>query len=187
MNKYFVICDFETTGINTDTDYSIEIGIILTDEKFNVLETYNKLIKDQDMIGKNNITNNEYCWNQKYIPAYNVHKIELKEIIENGIPPEMIRSDIMDMIHKYKHNTKDKFILLSDNIQFEFNFMSKLFKESIHGFPFHYCGWDSSLLLEVVTDVGDPKNVPHRALPDAFRLYKNLIRALDRTGTFQSN
>lgn len=57
--------------------------------------------------------------------------------------------------------------------------MAKLLDRPTQEF-FHYCGWDTSLLLEAA-GVGDPYPVPHRALADAGLLHAAIVKALDRT------
>ena len=61
--------------------------------------------------------------------------------------------------------------------------MQKLYKLGgmAHLFPFHYAAWDINILINSVQKVFKGR-VSHSALQDAFRMYKTVIRALERNG-----
>lgn len=156
----FFITDYETTGVDPSRDLPIEIGIIITDSEFNLLETYDTLIKTEiDPL------------DESWLKAYAVHKIEPSQLAF-GKDIKDVNTDLINLTKKY--TTTRKPIMISDNIQFEW-----AFTQLIMGNPtkyFHYCGWDSSLLLEA-TNVGDPI-AAHRALRDAGLLHAALIKAM---------
>jgi len=165
--KFFVI-DYETTGIDTETDDAIEVGIIVTDERFNAIDSYQSLILPPDERG--------VAWSGSELHAFKVHGIhpdEFKVAKAHGL----VALDIVALATK--HLGKSKPVLVSDNIQFEWAFTKRLVAAAGREWPFHYCGWDSSLLLEA-TGVGDPKPA-HRALADAGLLHSAIVKALDRT------
>ena len=174
----FFICDFETTGI-TDNDHPIEVGIIVCDEDFNFLDSYSSLIAPpDDCFGTNDIGVKH--WSPRYVDAYKVHRIE-PEKFSSFNDANIVRQSVQSLV---RLNTVDgrKPILVSDNIQFEWMHMKKLLGRD--DWPFHYCGWDTSLFLEA-TGIGDPRNVPHRALADCGRLYKAIIEALYKTSSLR--
>lgn len=191
MNKDFTffICDFETTGLDFRKDYPIEIGGLFTDFNFNVLGTYRSLIQFSGLITE--ITKNADQWPEKYLGAYKVHKIDASVIsceansYEDRLmgvkPPHIIAEQLYELCSIYNKG-KRKVIIVSDNAPFEFWFMKKIFEEAKVEFPFHYCAWDSSMLLEL-SGVGDPKPV-HRAFGDAGLLYQSLVRARERLNLF---
>ena len=86
-----------------------------------------------------------------------------------------------------RQNSVDKYInryiIMSDNAQFEYNLMQRLFKlaDKKDKFPFHYAAWDVNILINSVQKVMKGK-VSHKAIQDAFRAYKAVIRALEKTG-----
>lgn len=185
----FFICDFETTGLDFRKDYPIEIGGMFTDSKFCILGVYQSLIKFSKLVME--ITENNDQWPEKYLGAYKVHKIDALVISSEvgsyedrliGIrPPHIIAEQLYELCSIYNKG-KREVIILSDNAQFEFWFMKKIFEDSSVEFPFHYCAWDSSILLEL-SGIGDPRHV-HRAFGDAGRLYQSLVRARERLNLF---
>lgn len=184
-NIQFFICDFETTGVNPDFDFPIEIGGILTDNNFRILDTYKSLIlypEVKELLEKTkNKKDSNYVWPQCWAPAFNVHKIQADELIRCGELPITVMNNIVDCVSKFK-SKYTKTIILSDNAQFEYSFMKKIFKsienDNIFHKIFHYCAWDSSILLEG-SGVGDPIPV-HRAFEDSALLHTALIRACER-------
>ncbi len=184
-DQTFFIIDYETTGVSIDKDFPIEIGIIITDSKFVILDTYSNYINTC----KSFLNEGECTWDNcsRGKEAYPIHNIKVDTIISMGLFPNNIVDDIIDLTENYKVKNK-KPIIVSDNIQFEYSFTRKLFKLSgyneILENHFHYCGWDTSLLL-ISTGVGDPKGVSHRAFDDAAILHQHIIRAMDRINAFK--
>ena len=174
----FCICDFETTGVNPDEDYPIEVGLIVCDHRFVIFDTYTSIIAHRDLIAHVN----DDVWPDDMVDAYNVHQIPFL-LVASGKHPSEIVEDIQTLIMRYRarHNAK-RLILVSDNAQFEYRFMRRLYCDVGAYFPFHYCAWDTSLLLEG-SGVGDPKP-DHRALADCALLYRSLIVAFERLGWF---
>lgn len=161
-DQRFFILDYETTGIDTDEDLPIEIGIIVADHEFNLLDTYEDLIKWPDELVAKRDT---------FIPNA-IHKIKPSMIADLGLLPGVVGDNVARLAGE--HATSRKPILLSDNIQFEWAFTKRLLRGL--DWPFHYCGWDSSLFLELA-GVGDPKPV-HRALADAGVLHAAILKSI---------
>jgi len=178
----FCICDFETTGVDTDKDYPIEIGCIFTDRTFSTLGIYQDLISWPDLMVSGDSIDPD--WNEHDQQAANIHKISYETYINGAVPLSTVVGNVKDIVDKILNKFYKRVILISDNIQFEYRFMSILFKEANIEWPFHYCGWDSSLLLEL-TNIGDP--VPdHRALRDCALLQRQLIRATEKIGAYRN-
>jgi oligoribonuclease (3'-5' exoribonuclease) len=179
-NVYFIV-DFETTGVDPDTDYPIEVGIVVADGYMNIKKFYSSLILVPDTCLQDSESPDSKTWEEDYLGAFNVHKISPQEIQKKGKPIEVVVQEILNLAKQYTVEKK-KPILISDNIQFEYRFMINMFSkvDMKKEFPFHYCGWDSSLLLEP-TGIGDPV-AAHRALPDAMLLYTALVRGLQKVG-----
>ena len=176
MNECLFICDFETTGVDPEIDYPIEIGGIFVNKKtFLVDDVYTSLIKPTD---KRFICGNK--WSGHALEAYKIHKISVHMLEQYGKDIKTVAKELRSKIAELKENYNyDRFIILSDNAQFEYRFMQKIFTIANEEFPFHYCSWDSSFSLCLASDIGDPEPV-HRALPDALRVYTNLVRFLER-------
>jgi DNA polymerase III epsilon subunit-like protein len=171
----FCICDFETTGVDTENDFPIEVGCIFTDSNFVFRGSYESLICHEHVLGSQTPNGD---WPERWQQAFRVHKIPFKEVI-GASDAIVVTSVISEIVLDLKKTFGlSRVILVSDNAQFEYRFMKRLFEAGVNKFPFHYCAWDTSLLLEL-TDVGDPK-AEHRAFADASLLYKALIQAMDR-------
>jgi len=190
-NIIFCLCDFETTGVDANIDYPIEIGCMFLDKNFNILTTYESLIK---WITLNDLTE----WPTRCKEAYNIHNIDIKCLHYKDTRDPCFFVNVASKINSICKEFKCKPIILSDCGNFEFNFMKKLFNLTNNyynfyfsdsenfvnvEFPFHYCAWDTNLLLKV-TGVGDPKNRPHRAMKDVGLIYKALILALNKIDFF---
>lgn len=183
MSDYYIFTDFETTGYYVnDQDVPIEVGMIIADDEYNILDTYECFI--------NSFDEKKTDWVGEEIEAFKVHNIPFKTIKEKGLNPDTAVAQI-NMFLANQHaidfrNTKNKnvrFIIMSDNGPMEYNAMQKLYKlaKAEQIFPFHYSAWDINILINSVQKVMKGR-APHRALQDAFRMYKAVIRALERNG-----
>lgn len=185
-NRYF-ICDFETTGLDRESR-PIEIGIIICDENFAVLETFERLIDwtppaEYCILTGSPIDPKKTTWSEEELRAFVVHKIMPAEIYNFGSTPQAVADRVKTLARKHTLYGK-KPILVSDNIVFEWMHLNNILEGKILE-SFHYCGWDTSLFLEA-TGVGDPRNVPHRALADCGRIHKAICEAMDRTRGLRS-
>ena len=167
VDQEFWILDFETTGIAEDSD-PIEIGIIICDSNFNVKSTYETLIKS-DLVESDILT--LLNWKPEAEDAYEIHGISAKECLTGKVITD-VALEIMAIASK----KAVKPVLVSDNIQFEWKFMKKILDSTQAKWPFHYCGWDTSLFLEAC-GIGDPTPA-HRALADAGLLHTAIVNAL---------
>lgn len=170
-NIVFCICDFETTGLDSEKDLPVEIGCIFTDSRFNKLEEYESFIRwPRELLFET--IDNETTIKREHMAAYNVHKIDYDELLKGKTPNKVIK-DLFFLVNKHKPKF-GKVILLSDNIRFEWGFMQKLFGSIKVESLFHYAGWDTNLLLEV-SGIGDPVPV-HRAMSDVKLLHSALLK-----------
>lgn len=167
-NTVLLFLDFETTGVDTYSDFPIEIGCIATDitlEK--IFFRYEALIKFPRLVDHKQ--GKEKKWKEEYSSGFPFHKIDPTFWHFNSKEVGQVMLDIENLLVK-NTGKRGHWILTSDNIQFEYQFMQKIYKDVYplswkEAWPFHYCGWDTSLLLEA-SGVGDPRNTPHRALAD---------------------
>lgn len=166
--RFFVI-DYETTGLAPDS-VPIEVGVVVCDETFTMLETFQSLIKPPTWLPAN-------TWDPKELGAYRVHGIMPTDFSEMTPPLELVGQWLHDLAKRHTSRTGQKPVLVSDNVQFEWKHTQALLGS--RDWPFHYCGWDTSLFLEAA-GVGDPKPA-HRAMADAGLLHAAILKALDRT------
>lgn len=179
MEKAYLLCDFETTGVDIEKDYPIELGGIFLDTELNTFDYISSLIYDKswDLFNSNQ-------WKKEYEQSYKIHKITVEELRNNGISP----ISLIENLHfiKNKHSI-EKLIIISDNSQFEYSFMKKLYElaNAKNIFPFHYCAWDTSLLFELL-NIQETQPI-HRALPDVLRVYKDLCKAKNIIDYYKNN
>jgi len=187
--NFYCFIDFETTGVPAEEHYSIQIGMIFTDSKFQVLETFKSFIGWEELIKA--VDANDLKWGDRFQDAEQYHKISAEKYVyecaknEYSAPFSVVSESyrLMRIIREDYGDADSRFILISDNIQFEWQLLRKLYKESSAEWPFHYCGWDTSMLLCTV-GTGDPENPPHDALLDASGLHLAVVRSLEKTGFF---
>ena len=178
MSDYYVITDFETTGVKVaDIDVPIEIGMLLVDEEYNALDTISCYI--------NPFSADKASWNEYELQAHKIHMIPFTTIKDVGLTPIAVIRKIEEMIEQQNKVDKysNRYIIMSDNGQFEYNSMQMLYKlaNKLNEFPFHYAAWDVNILTNSVQKVMKGK-VSHKAIQDVFRTYKTVIRALERNG-----
>lgn len=178
MKDYYLFTDFETTGLNiTSSSLPIEMGVILTDDEYNILETEEIYINPFPIEKTGG-------WEGEELDAYKVHNISLSIILTNGSDPTEVVKILERMLDRYRlgNGQNVRFIIMSDNGQFEYNAMKKLFElAGESNFPFHHAAWDVNILVNSVQKVLRGKG-SHKAIQDAFRTYKTVIRALERNG-----
>lgn len=163
-NVYLVLCDFETTGVELD-DVSIEVGLLILDPQLRIVGAYESLIR------------RKVEFNDHTLDALAVHRINYVRAMASAPGLGEVANRIARLVAERVPRGK-KAVLCSDNIQFEYRHMRDLFIEAAIEFPFHYCGWDTSMLLEA-TGVGDPKP-KHRAMADVGLVYSSLVEAYRR-------
>jgi oligoribonuclease (3'-5' exoribonuclease) len=180
-----ILCwlDYETTGVDLDkhTTYPIELGYVFTDTHFNTLMIPNTTVSERSMLinwGFERFAS----WSDfsdDSVSAFGVHKIGIGEVQDKGVKPAEAA------LTMYQDATlitppEGRCILVSDNIQFEWTLTKHIMATlPAHKWPFHYCGWDTSILSLVPgLFFEDPKNTPHRALPDVHGLLNTVRKCL---------
>ena len=154
--------DYETTGIQDVGDLPIEVGIIITDCAMNRLDSYTSLINWPTFEPM-------ACWPPAWHGAYAIHGISVGEVKREGRRAVTVAQDVYNLAEKHRP-TDGRVVLVSDNVQFEWKY-TKLLLEQLRDdrpWPFHYCGWDTSI-LGIVPGLNfvDPVMPAHRAMSDA--------------------
>lgn len=169
----FFFIDYETTGVDMEKLEPIEFGIVVTDEWLNVLATHDGLISHSIDVTEDKLR------------AFRIHGITPREANNDGENLKTVAMMFAKWAKGYTCPKGSKPVLVSDCLQFEWQITRRILKaieveiESV----FHFCGWDTSLLLEA-SGVDDPVSVRHRALSDAGQIHRNVVRALERIGFF---
>lgn len=140
----FFFVDFETEGLDVDTSGLVEIGIVVTDEWFNVLTTYEALLQDPD--GPLAHVANEA------LPAYRVHGIT-EEARAGGKPLVLVAAEVEALAKRCTSSSGSKPVLVSDCVQFEWQLMRRLLatvlgpsgKGTEIRDVFHFCAWDTRI------------------------------------------
>jgi len=163
------LCDFETTGLDRERDQPIEVALLFCEWPcLTIVGAYESLIWVDN-------------FDESHFRALTIHKIIPQDLLDGGKPIDCVRKEVLQACKRYG---RKRIVLCSDNAQFEHVFMRKLMAgggadegEEVgpDPWPFHYCVWDTSILLEG-TGIGDP--VPaHRAMADVGLLHQALIAA----------
>lgn len=177
-----VLCfiDLETTGVDPDLDFPIEIGILFSDYKcIHELATIHHKVSTPEMVAYYN--NHSHIakdqWAPEHTSAYKVHNIGFDDWQNSAIDSRTVASSINQICYylQQKYSTST-FILVSDNIYFDLSFLHKLWRSTYEHWPFHYNGWDTDLLL--YNTVGDITGKPHNAMDDVTLLFKQTKKAL---------
>lgn len=159
-----VFLDYETTGVPAAKHYPIEIGVVTTDHNLDELFQFEAMIRWDGLVNISSATSVE--WAEPYREGFRFHKIPANNYLKHNRHALAVAKELMGLLKAEDPDHKKKWVLTSDNIQFEYRLTEKLWSVVNFDWPFHYCGWDTSLFLEMV-GVGDPANNPHRALADA--------------------
>jgi oligoribonuclease (3'-5' exoribonuclease) len=167
--------DYETTGVQEVGDFPIEVGLIMTDIHLTRLESYQSLINwpaFQDY----------QTWPPVWEGAYPIHGIRIQELRQDGAPPDVVASQMLTIARRYKDTDDQRVVLISDNIQFEWRNTRQLMNQ-LQGapWPYHYCGWDTSV-LSLVPDINfqDPPHPQHRAMSDTIGMLTAVRKALGK-------
>ena len=168
--KIFFLCDFETTGVDYDTDVGIELGGVFLFENFTPGEYFHSLI--------NPFGEDKKEWEGREKEAFAIHRIPFEHIVRFGKRPAEVIRELEKKMQEVKQFTRTgevEFIVLSDNAVFEYTFLRKLYKQAgaLDRFPFHYKAWDTNLLFFLFPEI-ESAEPAHRALPDALRVFEKL-------------
>lgn len=167
IERNFIIFDVETTGLEED-DFAIEIGMIIVDQTFKILDAYSTLAIPPIEV-MNRLTENDTTWAASAAEAYAIHKISVNDVLNEGLDYSLLAQRIKQLAVQYTLN-KRKPILISDNAYFDTFHFTKIVPNKNQFF--HYSTWDTNLMF-ACAKIADPISA-HRALADTFLLYNQL-------------
>lgn len=181
----YAFTDFETTGLD-QLDKPIQVGMIITDSNFKKIGNFSAYLRPYNWVIYMYLDENKnWQWHDKNIPAYNVHKISTDKIL-NG----MDYSEWAFMLQSFLDRVEGGFnrlILVSDNGQFEYNMMQKIYKDLDHcsqaiqdscPFPFHYSPWCTNFITNLTGNDRDKTKQTHDAWGDVEDLYNRFMKSL---------
>lgn len=163
-NQYFVFMDYETTGVDTSSGTKvrpIQIGCIYTDRWLNELYSYQTLIKWSEFMSW-------IKWPKMYQGAYNVHKIPVEKVQQEGIWPHEVAMELIKIDRKVRKGDTNNYkpVIISDAPNFEMYWTEMIFGSRENPeFPFHYNAWSVYPTLRLL-DVKMGRK-PHDAMEDA--------------------
>lgn len=183
QNSILCWIDYETTGITIEdnTVVPIEVGFMFSDMDLKPLnldgvQGFTTLI-DWGFDGIKDWSE----WGEEAVEAFPYHKLTPQAIVEQGMLADHAAVKMLDVVRRMTPEG-GRCVMISDNIQFEWQF-TKLLLEAHpaepDAWPFHYCGWDTSV-LQLVHEIQfrDPPDPPHRAMQDVIDLWMTARVAL---------
>lgn len=147
--------DLEMSGLDVEKEVIIECAVIITNEKFEEIETYHAVIKQPQkyLDGMDD-------WNKK------THKeTGLLEKIPNGKDPQVVEQELIALAKKHFGN--DKVLIAGNSIGHDKLFLNKYFKEFsklLHYRLLDVTSW--KLVFKDILKVKHQKKNTHRALDD---------------------
>mgnify|MGYP005628878719 CR=1 FL=1 len=172
----YAIMDFETNRLPTvgkdykDRALPIEVGVVLVNSDLEVLGVYESLITHSNF-------SSQEQWHDNEKSAFDIHRIPLELIKNQGEFPNKVTDHIDDLVayHMNSNSLVNKCVMISDNVFFDFYMMQLLWGERKH--PFHYAPMCMRMVRQLT---GSHQDKAHRALPDAMRIYRELLISLER-------
>jgi oligoribonuclease len=154
MTKLFWI-DLEMTGLDVEKEVIIEVGAVVTDLKFKVLDTYHAVVKQP----------------QKYLDAMDdwntKHHREsgLTALVPTGKAPDRVEDDLIELLDI--HFTDERPVLAGNSIGQDRLFIDKYFKrfsKQLHYRMLDVTSW--KLIFNNLYGLQSEKTGKHRAIDD---------------------
>lgn len=147
--------DMEMSGLDAQTQYILEVALIVTDENFTVLETFESVIyQSADVIDNMDI----WCKVQHA-------KTGLTAKIPFGLPLDEVEDTLINIVTKYCPN--DKAILAGNSIHQDRKFIDKWMQKLSHKLHYRMCDVSSfKIIFENKYKKKYKKQNKHRALED---------------------
>ena len=170
--QIYCFMDYETTGIDTTKNswvVPIQIGCVFADRDMECLLEYQNLIKWDILMGRDD-------WTSIQKRAYEVHKIELKDVRKKGKWAYEIKRDLLEIIGELKEGigTEKRPVIISDAPNFEMFFTEMIFNIRDKDFPFYYNAWSIYPLFQLFGVNALYGRKPHDALDDAKMLLERM-------------
>lgn len=156
VTKKMFWVDLEMTGLDEYNDKILEIGVIITDINFKILETYHRIVYQEQSVLDNM---NDWC-------KENHGKSGLSALVPKGTPQSTVEKDLIAIVERF-YEKKEKVVLCGNSVGMDKRFID------VHMPDFakktHYRIVDVTSFKEVVRNkygINYPKAKGHRALDD---------------------
>jgi oligoribonuclease len=156
VNRLFWL-DLEMTGLNVEKDVIIEAAALVTDIEFNILETYEAVVKQPQPY-----LDGMDSWNRDHHG-----KSGLTAKVPFGKDPLEVQKDLILLVQRHWANEKERPILSGNSISQDRAFVSKYWPELFR--KLHYRMLDVSswkIIFNNKFKLKYKKNEKHRALDD---------------------
>ena len=172
---HFLWLDLETTGLDYENDYILEVSSIITNEKLEEISTFSKVIKyEKEKVW---LKMNEFCRTMHT-------KNELINEVENGEELPRVEELLIGFILEH-FNRKDKIFLCGNSVDFDRTFIKYHMKHLFN--LIHYQVLDVTSLQLLFNTMCNKKvflgkQYYHRGLPDLresireLKFYLNFIK-----------
>lgn len=156
MSKKFFWIDLEMTGLDEQTDHILEVAIMITNENFETLDTYDQVVFQPQEVLDNM---NDWCKNQH-------GKSGLTKAVAQGKELHLVEQEVLELIHKH-FKPEERVVLCGNSVGNDKRFIDYHMKKMAS--RLHYRIIDVSSFKEVFRDkynIQYKKNNDHRALGD---------------------
>ena len=156
MERLFWI-DMEMTGLNPEKEVIIEVAALITDLDFNVLDSYEAVVK-QDQKYLNQMDE----WNQKHHGASG-----LTAKVPNGTPQQQVEASLIALANKHFPDAKNKPVIAGNSIGQDRSFINRhlpQFASRLHYRMLDVSSW--KIIMNHKYKIEHKKKDQHRALDD---------------------
>ena len=155
--------DMEMTGLDANTQHILEVALVVTDEKFNVLETFESVVfQPQEIIDNMD----SWCKTQHA-------KTGLVQKVPFGMQLSDVENALIEIVQKYC--PKDKAILAGNSIHQDRKFVDKWMGKFASKLHYRMCDVSSfKIVFEHKYNQKYKKQNKHRALDDVHESIEEL-------------
>lgn len=155
--KKLLWLDMEMTGLEVEIERVIEVAVIVTDMDFNMIETYQAVINQPQAF-----IDSMDEWNT------NTHtETGLIAKIPQGLKPEVVETQLCDLVAKHWPNKNDRPILCGNSIFQDRKFIDMYFKKfakTLHYRMMDVTAW--KIIMNAKFNIEYQKKDTHRAIDD---------------------
>ena len=156
--KQLVWIDLETTGVDKYDDYILEVACVITNEKFEIIE-------EKEWVIKRDVELMKMISDDFVIQMHD--KTGLWDKLENGLPQEQVDTELFEMIRRAQPEYKVS--IGGNSVHFDLGFLSHHFEQTSEILSHRVL--DISAVLKFLKTIGKEVELPehtvsHNALDD---------------------
>jgi len=153
----FFWIDLEMTGLDVNVHHILEVALVVTDEKFNVLETFESVVYQTDEVLEKM---DPWCVQQHA-------KTGLTQKIPSGLPLLNVERQLIDIVQKYSPNKQA--IIAGNSIHQDRKFIDTWMENLSKLLHYRMCDVSSfKIIFEAKYKKKFKKQNKHRALDDIY-------------------